>query len=612
LTSPSVAPEGRLELTWTNKRQRLLADRSGGYEWTTPGDFRTSEVRLLHDVAAVGAVSPDSNRAADNLLIRGDALHALTSLSKLPEFASEYLGKVSLVYIDPPFNTGQAFGDQYDDALEHSVWLTMMRDRLLQIKELLSPNGTVWVHLDDKEIHRARMVLDEVFGIANFVSSVIWRSADTGNYDDTKFSNDHNYILIYSRRPNWQARGLLRTAKQSAHYSNPDNDPRGPWFDGNPLGSPNPRQNLMYNVESPQGITIKHPPHGWRWQKSTMDSKIAAGDIRFNESGTRIVYRTYLWEQKDLPPSTLWADVEQTGSNRKAKNELKKLFTLPAKEVFATPKPERLMKRIIEIATDPGDIVLDCFAGSGTTAAVAHKLGRRWVTIEWQASTIERFTMPRLEKVVLGSDKDGVSIDEERTFTGVTPGNVTPEDAYNANRVLREVVKNVDFADLEHAAVDEALARIRAALATRNKATVRWTGGGGFRVLDVYPSMFEVEDGVAYLSEWATGQLLTEAVAAQYGFQLEHHPPFSGRAGKIRLAVIDGFATVDVISYLLSSLPANELVAVYATGVDPEAREYLREALPGSSLAKIPASIISSYKKITRAGAGLNWAGGQA
>jgi adenine-specific DNA-methyltransferase len=588
----------------------LLSDREGGYEWTTPGDYRTSEVRLLHDVATIGETNPPNARARDNLLIRGDALHALTSLAKLPEFASEYLGKVALVYIDPPFNTGKAF-TQYDDALEHSVWLTMMRDRLLQIRELLSDDGAVWLHLDDKEIHRARMVLDEVFGPANFVSSVIWRSADTGNYDDTKFSTDHNYILIYSKRPNWQARGLIRTAKQSAHYANPDNDPRGPWFDGNPLGSPNPRTNLMYDVESPTGKTIKHPPHGWRWKRSTMDAKIAAGDIRFNDEGNRIVYRTYLWEQKDLPPSTLWSDVDQTGSNRKAKNELKKLFGLPAKQVFDTPKPERLMKRIIEIATDPGDIVLDCFAGSGTTAAVAHKLGRRWVTVEWQAATIEQFTMPRLERVISGTDAGGVTTTEQRKYVGAEIETISPDDAYAAGKVLRELADELDLSDLDQTTASEVLRRITGALRTNVRKTQEWSGGGGFRVMDVYPSMFEVEDGVPYLSEWATGQALAEAVAAQYGFSVESAAPFAGRSGTIRLAVIDGFATVDVMRYLLSSLEPGELVAVYATGVDPEAQEFLRDALPGSSLAKIPASIVSSYKRVTRARAGLNWAANQ-
>ena len=162
--------EGRLELTWTNKDQCLLAHEDGSYEWLPRSDYRVAEVRLLKEVRSVGVVG--ERRAKDNLLIEGDALHARA----LPEFREEYVGKVKLVYIDPPFNTGQAF-DQYDDALEHSVWLTMMRDRLQEIRSLLAPNGSVWVHCDDSERHRLRSVLDEVFGTAAFVPTVVLAKA---------------------------------------------------------------------------------------------------------------------------------------------------------------------------------------------------------------------------------------------------------------------------------------------------------------------------------------------------------------------------------------------------------------------------------------------------
>ena len=179
--------EGRLELTWTNKRLRLLAHEDGSYEWVSPSDYRVAEVRLLHDVTTIGNLG--RVRAADNLLIQGDALNALTSLARLPEFASQYLGKVRLAYLDPPFNTQQSFM-QYDDALEHSVWLTMMRDRLLQIKELLADDGSVWVHCDDSEQHRLRSVMDEVFGPENFVATVVWRSSDNSNNDAKQLSTE--------------------------------------------------------------------------------------------------------------------------------------------------------------------------------------------------------------------------------------------------------------------------------------------------------------------------------------------------------------------------------------------------------------------------------------
>lgn len=167
--------EGRLELTWTNKAKRLLAAEDGSYEWIDPSDYRVAEVRLLEDVGAVGDVGQE--RAADNLLIRGDALNALRSLARLPEFAQHYLGKVKLAYLDPPFNTQQSFL-HYDDNLEHSVWLTMMRDRLLQIRDLLALDGSVWVHCDDSEQAYLKAMMDEVFGRENFVATVIWEKAD--------------------------------------------------------------------------------------------------------------------------------------------------------------------------------------------------------------------------------------------------------------------------------------------------------------------------------------------------------------------------------------------------------------------------------------------------
>ncbi len=525
--------DGRLELTWTNKHLRLLAHEDGTYEWVSPADYRVAEVRLLHDVTTVGEVG--TIRAADNLLIRGDALNALTSLARLPEFASEYLGKVKLAYLDPPFNTQQSFL-QYDDALEHSVWLTMMRDRVRQAYDLLAPDGSVWVHLDDSEVSYCRVMMDEVFGRQNFVTSIVWKSADTGNYDAKQFSVDHNTILVYSREPGWRSNRVPRTEAQRSHYTNPDNDPRGPWFDGNPLGSPNPRENLRYDLISPQGHTVRHPPNGWRWSRETLELMMDDGAIRWSADGKRIIYRTYLEDQQGLPPSTVWADTDETGSNRKAKNELKRIFGLSAKQVFDTPKPERLIARIVQIGTDPGDVVLDCFLGSGTTAAVAHKMNRRWLGIERELTVISSFALPRLMKVVDGDDLDGVTRD------------------------------------------------------------AGWVGGGGFRVLDIAPSMFEADGGLVFLADWMTNGTLAEATAAQLGFECEQDPPFAGRKGRTRLAVVDGVVNESVVRLIVSALPEHERVVVCGTGIDTDARPVLRELRPGSTLRKIPAALLDEYR----------------
>lgn len=224
---------GTLELTWTNKHLRLLAEEDGAYQWVPPSDYRVAEVRLLEDAGTVGKTHSQRERAKDNLLIRGDALNALTSLGELPEFAKELVGKVRLAYLDPPFNTKQSFLD-YDDNLEHSVWLTMMRDRLLQIRKLLAKNGSVWVHCDDYEQAHLRILMNEVFGSENFVATVLWER-QYGQSNIASISISHDYLIVFAsdREQFLRTRNRLpRTTKQDNAYKNPDKDMRGPWKPG--------------------------------------------------------------------------------------------------------------------------------------------------------------------------------------------------------------------------------------------------------------------------------------------------------------------------------------------------------------------------------------------
>lgn len=580
------SPKGRLELTWMGKDSALIPVEDGKYDyaWVDPSDPRALEVKSIEVVEQVGEVDGPTG-ANENLLIVGDSGDALRSLGTIPEYANKYLGQVKLVYIDPPFNTEQTF-EHYADQLEHSIWLTMMRDRIRDIKPLLAEDASVWVHLDDAEVHRMRVLMDEEFGPECFVASVAWRSADTGNYDDARFSNDHNTILVYSLNSGWVANGLQRNARQSRHYRNPDGDPRGPWFDGNPLGSPNPRDNLMYNVVSPQGNVITHPPHGWRWQQSTMNKMMADGSIRFNVDGTRIVYRTYLREQGTLPPSDLWDQVEETGSNRKAKNELKALFGLPAKQVFDTPKPEALLSRIINIASDPGELVLDFFGGSGTTAAVAHKMGRRWLTVELQAGTVNRFLLPRLRRVVEGDDPGGVTaVTERQPVEHSLPAALTPDEASEFASRLRKVAADVPGLD------DATIKTLLKSLRTRNVTTVNWEGGGGFTVSKMGPSMYEVddEDGQVFLSSEATNGAWSKAIAGQLKFTITPDDPvFCGVRKRQRLAVIDGVADQNVVRTVVEHLGEKEKAVIVAKGVLPEAAQLLQELSPGSRVKKAP------------------------
>jgi adenine-specific DNA-methyltransferase len=527
-------PRGRLELTWTNKALRLLSDETGGYTWVEPPDFRVAEVRLLHEAATIGKCDAD----AENLLIRGDALHALTSLVELPEYRKKYTGKVKLCYIDPPFNTGQAF-EQYDDALEHSVWLTMMRDRLVQIEELLAPDGSVWVHLDDVEMAYCRVLMDEIFGRRNFVATIVWKKADSPRNSARHFSTDQDYILVYAKNAEtWRPNRLPRTAETDAAYSNPDDDPRGPWSPGDPFAN-KPYALGQYEVTGPTGNRFGPPPgRYWRISQERFLELDRTGQIYWRGGGdARPRIKRYLSEVGDLVPRTFW-EYTDVGSNGTSSREIRKLF--PDVPVFATPKPEALLERVLTIGSDPGDIVLDCFAGSGTTAAVAHKLGRRWITAERSADTLATFTLPRLTMVVNGDDPNGV----------------TP--------------------------------------------SAGWTGGGGFRVLDVAPSMFDAAHGMVFLSEWATSGYLAQATAAQLGYAFAPDGPFSGCKGRARLAVVDGVVNEAVVRMLVSALGEREVLEVAATSVDNGAVALARELRRGSRVRKIPQAILRSYQRTSR------------
>lgn len=379
---------------------------------------------------------PSEITSKDNLLIKGNNLLVLHTLKN-------YRGKVKLICIDPPYNTG---GDDfnYNDTFTHSAWLTFMRNRLEVAKTLLERNGTMFVFCDDHEQAYLRVLCDELFGRKSFIATVVWKHSDNSNNDAKQFSTDHNYILVYSNNENWESIKLDRGEENASHFKNPDNDKRGPWFDGNPVNSPNPRKNLMYNIPTPNGNTIKHPPNGWRWDPDTLAEKMATGEIFFNEKETGIKRITYLWEQKSLPPSTLWNlaeesawfDLDETGHTRQGKSEQKKLFKgTPTSELFKTPKPERVIKKILDIASHEGDLVMDFFSGSGTTAAVAMKMKRQFIAVE-QMDYIETFTLPRLVQVSKG-EQGGIS--KEVKWAG--GGSFVYCELAQANQVFVDVIE---------------------------------------------------------------------------------------------------------------------------------------------------------------------------
>lgn len=477
--------KGKLELTWVGK-----------YDEEKP-----IEPRILIEDKEKSYGDPNS----ENMLIHGDNLIALQALQQ------DFAGKIKCIFIDPPYNTGSAF-QQYDDGVEHSIWLTMMRNRLVLLRELLSDNGSIWISLDDNEVFYLKVLMDEIFSRKCFVGTVIWRSSDNSNNDSKQFSVDHNYILVYSKKEGWETKKLERNEQQQRHYSNPDNDPRGPWFDGNPVSSPNPRPNLCYNIVAPNGNIIKPPRYGWRWSEKTLKEKMATGEIRFNKTFTNIKRRSYLYEQKKLPPSSLWADLDETGHNRQAKYEQKKLFPDRKKEDwFATPKPEKLIMKVLKIATDEGDLVLDSFLGSATTAAVAHKMGRKWIGIELENSAYTH-CKPRMDKVIDG-EQGGIS------------------------------------------------------------KVVNWQGGGGYHFYELAPSLLVKNDKlpVYQVNPTYTFEMLCEAICKMEGFRYKPEDIFQGYSSEKRfIHVTTEFVNAEYIRSLSQYLDVDQSLLVYAMKVQSD------------------------------------------
>ena len=372
---------------------------------TRERDVRAADAvpyRLLQRDAALSA-----GEGGGNMLIEGDNLEALKSL--LPY----YRGRVKCIYIDPPYNTRSAF-EHYDDNLEHAEWLAMIWPRLILLRELLSEDGSIWVSIDDHEGHYLKVVMDEVFGRRNFLSTIIWRKNYSPKSTARHFSEDHDYIVVYAVNADaWTPNMMPRTDKQDAAYKNPDNDARGPWKTSD-LSARNFYSKGKYSITAPNGRVIPGPPTGRFWAKSEENFLALVGDNRIwwgKDGGAIPQEKRFLAEvRQGVVPQTFWSH-EDVGHTQDAKKEA---VALQADDVFGTPKPERLMQRILHIATNPGDLVLDSFLGSGTTAAVAHKMRRRWIGVEMGAHAVTHCA-PRLRKVV---DGEGGGISAAVGWTG--------------------------------------------------------------------------------------------------------------------------------------------------------------------------------------------------
>jgi adenine-specific DNA-methyltransferase len=435
----------RLELTWIGKEERP----------------RLEPRILLEDRELSCSKRLSEDDIFDNRLIHGDNLLALKALEQ------EFAGQVQCVFIDPPYNTGAAF-EHYDDGVEHSLWLALMRDRLELLRALLAPTGSIWITIDDTEAHYLKIVCDEVFGRDGFLGNVIWEKADSPRMDADFFSVRHDHLLVYAKERSTTRWHRLSVGEDGvpAHYDKVDAGGRKYYLKplramGGQGDSRAARPTLYYALTAPDGSQV-YPKRqdgsdgAWRWNAKKVEQEKARIDWIDGRNGWSPYYRIYAETAEGRPPETIWPH-QEVGSNRTSKAEVKALF--PDQTPFGTPKPERLVHRILSIATRPGDLVLDSFLGSGTTAAVAHKMRRRWIGIELGDHAVTHCA-PRLKKVIEGEDLGGVA------------------------------------------------------------SACEWKGGGGFRFFRLAPSLLEKDNwGNWIVSKQYNPEMLAEAMCKLEGFR---------------------------------------------------------------------------------------------
>ena len=419
----------KLELTWIGKYDEIKV-----------------EPRILLEDKSKGYGDPNT----ENMLIHGDNLLALKALEQ------DFAGKIKCIYIDPPYNTGNAF-EHYDDNLEHSIWLNLMKPRLEILKNLLSNDGSIWISIDADESHYLKVLCDEIFGRKNFIDEIIWQRAFAPVNLKKTLSRSHDCILVYAKNYDneFQLNKLPRSETQLSNYKNPDNDPRGLWTSSDCTVGPVVPEKL-YEITLPSGRKVT-PPDGrcWLYTKERFDELVRDNRIWFGENGNNVPrVKKFLTEVKGgVVAITLWLR-DEVGDNQEAKREVKAFNN---DDVFTTPKPERLIQRILTLATNSGDWVLDSFLGSGTTAAVAHKMGRRWIGIEL-GDHCYTHCLPRLKAVVDG-EQGGIS------------------------------------------------------------KAVNWQGGGGFRFFELAPSLLKKDKyGNWIIDECYNADMLAAAMAKHQGF----------------------------------------------------------------------------------------------
>ncbi|OME52822.1 MULTISPECIES: site-specific DNA-methyltransferase [Paenibacillus] len=517
-----MSKKTKLELTWIGKEEGLRL-----------------EPRILlnnPDLSYHSKLKVTQKDEYENMLIYGDNLLALKALQ------NDYIGKVKCIFIDPPYNTGSAFV-HYDDGIEHSIWLSMMRDRLVLLWNLLCAEGSLWITIDDNEAHYLKVLCDELFGRNRFVTSFIWKKVDSPNDNKVAVTPDHEYVLCYSKTPGAKWFKQMKDDSILEAYHAPDNESDRPYRDRllkkngkNSLRIDRP--SMFFPIISPNGNEV-YPIHDdgrearWAMGKQTVDELVAESKLIWKE---RIVNGSKQWvpytrefapENPTRPYPSIWNDLNTT---RQTKAHHKSLFG--ENLVFDTPKPEDLIARILNISTELKDIVLDSFAGSGTTGAVAHKMGRRWIMIE-MGEHCHTHIIPRLKKVIDGTDKGGISKE------------------------------------------------------------VNWQGGGGFRYYRLAPSLLEKDKfGNWIINKEYNAPMLAEAMCKHHGFKYSPDETVYWKQGWSTetdyIYTTTQLITREIATQIHDSLGENETLLICCKAFNADSSDY-----PNITFKKIPSSILN-------------------
>jgi len=494
----------KLELTWIGKDEEL-----------------NLEPRILIEDKSKAY----GERDTENMLIKGDNLLALKALE------AEFTGKVKCIYIDPPYNTGNAF-EHYDDGLEHSLWLNLMKHRLVILRNLLREDGSIWISIDDDESHYLKVLCDEIFGRVNFVANVIWEKKYSPQNDAKWLSDSHDHILVYAKSKEiWRPNLLLRTDKQNQYYKYNDNDGRGLWRSGDVLVK-SFSQSGVFPIVNPNTGEEFYPPKGscYRFNQEKAKQYLQENRFYFGKNGTGAPqFKRFLSEVKQgITCLTIWKR-EEVSDNQEAKKEVK---TFNNAEIFATPKPERLIERILTLASNPGDLILDSFLGSGTTAAVAHKMGRRWMGIEL-GEHCDTHCVPRLQKVIDGTDQGGIS------------------------------------------------------------KAMSWTGGGGFKYYHLAPSLLQQDEKENWLINPDYDEnMLAEAMAKHQGFtykpKLESFWKQGFSTENDYIYTTDKLISLKLLEEIHSSMKGGETLLICCKAFEAKCKD----AFDNIIIKKIPASVL--------------------